>query len=211
ISKYPKKTNLDKPHCQKSVASYCCVNGMCQLALGMKNILHSKKTILIISLIFILCGSLTIAKLFLDSSEIKNYNLDLVKSAEAILSNEVKKGTQLVIVNFWASWCPPCIHETPSMLNYAKNHSDKIQLFLVSEDSSSKEIRDFVKAFSDIYSVNLRIIWDANRKIGQNFKVYKMPETFIFDNKGKLLRQLSGSVDWSQPELHKLIAEHLKN
>jgi thiol-disulfide isomerase/thioredoxin len=184
---------------------------MCQLALGMKNILHSKKTILIISLIFILCGSLTIAKLFLDSSEIKNYNLDLVKSAEAILSNEVKKGTQLVIVNFWASWCPPCIHETPSMLNYAKNHSDKIQLFLVSEDSSSKEIRDFVKAFSDIYSVNLRIIWDANRKIGQNFKVYKMPETFIFDNKGKLLRQLSGSVDWSQPELHKLIAEHLKN
>jgi thiol-disulfide isomerase/thioredoxin len=177
----------------------------------MKKILHDKKIISVISIVVVLLGIFVAAKKLWPQRDMKNYDLELVKSAEPILSNEVKTGTQLVIVNFWASWCPPCIQETPSLLNYAKNHSDKVQLYLVSEDSSSKEIRDFVKAFSDIYSVNLRIIWDANRKIGQNFKVYKMPETFIFDNKGKLLRQLSGSLDWSQPELHKIISEHFQN
>jgi thiol-disulfide isomerase/thioredoxin len=171
----------------------------------------TKKTFLIILVLVIVLAGLVATKSLWRHEEMKNYSLELVKSAEPILVNEVKKGTQIIIVNFWASWCPPCIQETPSLLNYAKNHTDKVQLYLISEDSSSKEIRDFTKAFSDIYSVNLRIIWDANRKIGQNFKVYKMPETFIFDNKGTLLRQLSGSLDWSKPELHKIISEHFQN
>lgn len=159
----------------------------------------------------ILAGAAGAAMWFWPSSPAKNFDLGMVRKATPILSNEVKAGAPVIIVNFWASWCPPCIEETPSMLRYAKEHSGQVQLFLVSQDSSSKEIRDFVKAFSDIYSVNMRIIWDADRKIGQNFKIYKMPETFIFNREGRLLRQLSGSVDWSRPELHKIISEHFQN
>lgn len=171
-----------------------------------------KETVLPVALALIVVGVLIATKSLWLMGESVDYDLGAVKSATPILTNDVNKGTpELIIVNFWASWCPPCIQETPSMLNYAKVHSDKIQLYLVSEDNSPKEIRDFVKAFSDIYSVNLRIIWDANRKIGQNFKVYKMPETFVFNKDGKLLRQLSGSVDWSKPEVHKMITEHFQN
>ncbi len=148
---------------------------------------------------------------FQDPVSAENFSLDLVKSADSILENKIPSEPQVIVVNFWASWCPPCIAETPSMLKFAKAHSDKIQLHLVSEDSSSKEIRDFIKLFNDIYAVNMRVIWDANRKLGQNFKVYKMPETFIFNRSGKLLMQLSGSVDWSDPELQKKITEHFQN
>ncbi|MBK9323427.1 MAG: TlpA family protein disulfide reductase [Bdellovibrionaceae bacterium] len=148
---------------------------------------------------------------FQDPRSVENFSLDLIKSADSILENKISKEPQVIIVNFWASWCPPCIAETPSMLKFAKAHSEKLQLILVSEDSSSKEIRDFVKLFNDIYAVNMRVIWDASRKLGQNFKVYKMPETFVFNRSGKLLMQLSGSVDWSEPELQKKITEHFQN
>jgi len=177
----------------------------------MDKILRKKNAIIGLFLVFISLGGGLAAQRFFARESAKNYDLEMVRAADPILANEVKKSGPLILVNFWASWCPPCIEETPSMLKYAKTHADQIQLYMVSEDSSAKEIRDFVKAFNDVYSVNLRVIWDADRKIGQNFKVYKMPETFLFNREGKLLRQFSGSMDWSEPELHKIISAHFQN
>ena|ERR1700692_3266941 len=134
------------------------------------------------------------------------YDLQTIIKSEALRHNpKDRPDGKIVIVNFWASWCPPCIEETPSMLDFAKRNQGKLSLFSVSQDSSKKEIEDFLKGFPGLGESNVHLIWDADRSKASQFKVYKLPETFVFSRQGKMIRQLSGAMDWSAPELQALI------
>lgn len=119
--------------------------------------------------------------------------------------------TEYAIINYWASWCPPCIAETPSLIKFVDANSDMYRLFAISQDSSLKDIENFLKTFPTFRNKNAEIIWDDNRELARKMAVEQLPETFIFSYKKNKFLKISGSTNWEDPELKKYIDNYFLN
>lgn len=111
---------------------------------------------------------------------------------EELLSDNKK-----VIVHFWATWCAPCEVEFPDLIELTqlmKNKSDLVFLLVAVNDDLQK-----VKKFIDKFDLtkNTTIILDDDDQY-KRFGSYKLPETFIFGPKGKVIRKFSGQQAWTQ-------------
>lgn len=111
---------------------------------------------------------------------------------------------RFVIANFWATWCGPCIQETPSLFRLAAEHSEKIVLVSISVDSGVSEVKKFLSLYPASQVSNVYILHDRGKNLAQKFNVSRYPESFIFGPDGKLIRHIPGAVDWSQSEFQKI-------
>lgn len=116
---------------------------------------------------------------------------------------------QVVLLNFWASWCPPCVHEMPSMQRLADAHADRgLQVIAVnlSEDPHS------VSAFVREHALRFAIWHDASGQDAKRWKVFAYPTSFLIDRQGRLRYALAGGADWMSAELvekvNELLNEH---
>jgi peroxiredoxin len=102
-------------------------------------------------------------------------------------------GGKLLVLNFWATWCPPCVEEIPS-LNEFQNHFAKAGVVVlgVSVDSDEKIYRDFL-ARARVSFLTAR---DPDKKISADYGTFKYPESYIIDGKGKVLRKIISNQDW---------------
>ena len=115
---------------------------------------------------------------------------------------------KVVLVNFWAVWCPPCRKEMPSMARLAEKLSGKPFAILgVNVGETPAEIQNFLKQVP----VGFPILLDSE---GQNLKawrVFAFPTSYVLDKKGRLRLGLFGSIEWDNPEtvakLEALLAE----
>ncbi len=115
---------------------------------------------------------------------------------------------KVVLVNFWAVWCPPCRKEMPSMARLADKLAGKpFTLVGVNVGESPEEIRAFLKQVP----VSFPIVLDGE---GQNLKawqVFAFPTSYVLDKKGRIRLGLFGSIEWDAPEavakLEALLAE----
>ncbi|HUO60120.1 MAG TPA: TlpA disulfide reductase family protein [Candidatus Acidoferrales bacterium] len=106
------------------------------------------------------------------------------------------RGKPVVLV-FWATWCPPCIEETPALVAMQKQLGDKVTVFAVSADVDDAAYQKFVAR-------NMPGVLTA--RDGQNhsnglYGTYAFPESFIIDRQGIIRRKLIGAVDWTSPEV----------
>jgi|GEM_PF-1678767 len=108
---------------------------------------------------------------------------------------------KVIIVNFWASWCGPCLEEVPSLMTLAESNAQQIQLIAISADEARKDLDVFLKAFPHFTSQNRSLTWDGGRKLRQLFRVSRFPETFIFDRNHSLRKHIIGAVDWHSTEV----------
>ncbi|HPI40106.1 MAG TPA: TlpA disulfide reductase family protein [Pseudobdellovibrionaceae bacterium] len=115
------------------------------------------------------------------------------------------------IFNFWASWCPPCIEETPSLIRFVLKNSDKYHLFAISQDSSTKDIEDFIKTFPNMKNSHTEIIWDDNRNLAQQLNIFKLPETLIYSTKTKKFLKISGATNWESPGFEDYVINYFIN
>jgi cytochrome c biogenesis protein CcmG, thiol:disulfide interchange protein DsbE len=105
---------------------------------------------------------------------------------------------QIVVLNFWASWCPPCISETPSLVNMQRRLQEKgVIVVAVSEDEDDAAYRRFIRN----YGVNFVTVRDPSQRVKHLYGTIKIPETYIIDRKGILRRKLISDVDWNSPEV----------
>ncbi len=113
-----------------------------------------------------------------------------------------------VILNFWATWCAPCVVEFPLMVELAKrNEKDTVFLF-VSVDDNTQNIFDFLKKHGDEESAkNIYFAWDQNKKISMDlFGTVKYPETYIIDNTMNITDKIIGAdVDWLGTDIQEKI------
>ncbi len=102
-------------------------------------------------------------------------------------------GGKLLVLNFWATWCPPCVEEIPSLNEFA-NHFAKAGVVVlgISVDSDEKLYRDFL-ARARVSFLTAR---DPDRKISADYGTFKYPESYIIDGKGKVLRKIISNQDW---------------
>jgi cytochrome c biogenesis protein CcmG/thiol:disulfide interchange protein DsbE len=105
---------------------------------------------------------------------------------------------KVVVLNFWATWCPPCIEETPSLVRMTARFKDKgIVVLAVSIDADDGAYHKFLKD----YSVNMITVRDEAKKAPSLYGTFGWPETFVIDRNGVIRRKFIGPVDWTSPEV----------
>ncbi len=102
---------------------------------------------------------------------------------------------KVVLVNFWATWCPPCVEEMPSMerLNEIMAGDNFVMLAINTEQNG----RTAVPAFLKKTPYTFPILFDDKGVVQQLYGVYKFPESFIISKDGTIKEKIVGPLDWS--------------
>ncbi len=105
---------------------------------------------------------------------------------------------KIVVLNYWATWCPPCIEEMPSLNRLADRFRDKDLVVLgVSLDEDADAYKDFL-AKNQISFLTLR---NPARAVSEQYGTYKLPETFVISRQGRLLKKYIGPKEWDGAEI----------
>ena len=111
---------------------------------------------------------------------------------------------KIVVLNFWATWCPPCVEEMPSLVQMQQRMKNKgVSVLAVSVDVDENAYRKFLKD----YKVDLLTVRDPDQKSNNLYGTFKFPETYIIDRDGVMRRKFIGPVDWSQPEIVEFLSK----
>lgn len=111
---------------------------------------------------------------------------------------------QIVVLNFWATWCPPCVEEMPSLVEMQRRMKAKgITVVAVSVDVDQSAYNQFVKE----HNVNLLTVRDAGQKSNALYGTFKFPETYIIDRNGVMRRKFLGAVDWTAPDITEFLSK----
>jgi peroxiredoxin len=103
---------------------------------------------------------------------------------------------KIVLLNFWASWCGPCIQETPGLEQLHRDRPD-LAILGVSVDEDQNAYRRFLRRFD----VKINTVWDPSQKSAQLYHTDGWPETYIIDRQGIVRRKIVGDPDWSNSEI----------
>ncbi len=106
----------------------------------------------------------------------------------------------IVILNFWASWCGPCVEEFPSLIKMVQSFKGQVALVAVSLDTDEDQMKEFLKSYNTA-NANIFLLKDPDFQLARSLGTYKLPESYVLDNKRILLRKISGSVNWSSKEM----------
>lgn len=155
----------------------------------------------------------------MEKDGVPGFTSEDIESKKINLKSFFSEGKKLVIVNFWASWCGPCVEEIPSLISLVNKMQGQIEVIAVSEDTSELEVKEFLKAFPDLKSDYFHIIMDTKSKeptpqkeesIMQKYGVEGMPESFLVNSKGKLIKKITGSINWFSKEAVEFITEEIR-
>lgn len=106
-------------------------------------------------------------------------------------------GGKLLVLNFWASWCPPCIEELPSLNQFAQQYASQGVVVLgVSIDKNETLYKNFLR--------QRRVAFDTARdpdaNISASYGTFQIPETYLIDRNGKVLEKVISNQDWMDPQ-----------
>jgi thiol-disulfide isomerase/thioredoxin len=102
----------------------------------------------------------------------------------------------VVVLNFWASWCAPCIEELPS-LEQLQRDLPQVQIVAVSTDEDAAAYERFLKQ----HSVSLLTVRDAEQRSNAMYGSFRYPETYVIDKNGMIRRKFIGAQEWTSPEI----------
>lgn len=109
---------------------------------------------------------------------------------------------QVVVLNLWATWCPPCVEETPSLEEFAERMRYRGVIVLsISVDSDQQALQDFIQKYHLSYPVGR----DPDRSLSARFGTTLFPETYILDRRGLLAEKVVGPTDWGDPRMENFV------
>ena len=109
---------------------------------------------------------------------------------------------RVVLLNFWASWCPPCLREMPSMERLRVKMAGR-PLAIVALDSA--ETADEVNAFLSRMQLGFPVLLDPDGGNTKRWKVFALPTSFLLDAEGRVRYVLTGPTEWDEGEALKVI------
>ncbi len=105
-------------------------------------------------------------------------------------------GGRVLVLNFWASWCAPCVEETPSLSRLAQEYADKGVVVLgVSVDQNEASYRTFLRKYRPAF------LTARERNLHAEFGTFMYPETYIIGPDGKVLKKIAEGADWMDPNM----------
>jgi len=107
-----------------------------------------------------------------------------------------------VMVQFWATWCPPCLKEMPAMQRLEKKMAGKpFAILAVNMGETDKDVREFVNRMK----IGFTVLMDEEGKGVGDWKVFVAPSSFLLDPQGNVRYTLQGGAEWDEPEYVKAI------
>jgi thiol-disulfide isomerase/thioredoxin len=133
----------------------------------------------------------------------------LVNDVEGRVLSSAEWRGRVVIVNFWATWCPPCREEIPEMIDLANRYGDRLQIVGVSEDDDAtpEEVREFARN----EKINYPIVMGSNGLSKEYGGVPALPTSFLVDTNGRVVQKHVGlyPVSVYDREIRALLGEHI--
>jgi len=128
-------------------------------------------------------------------SEGPSFRLSSLSGGEVDLAS--KRG-KVVLLNFWATWCPPCVAEMPSLERLHRALGPEgLSVVTISADEDEAELRRFVAE----HALTLPVLKDPGGRVAEgSYRTTGYPETFVLDRGGRVLQHVVGPAEWDSPE-----------
>jgi len=107
---------------------------------------------------------------------------------------------QKVIVNMWATWCPPCRAEMPDMQKFYEKHKDENTTVIAINMTTSEKSVDSIPKFLNEFGITFPVLLDEQNKVGDIYQVYALPTSFIIDSKGVIQQKVTGPMNHEMME-----------
>ena len=141
------------------------------------------------------------------NKELKTYdNIIFLDSQEKIIKLSDYKGN-LIILNFWATWCAPCKEEMPSLDNLKTNPNlNNLKIFPI--NIGRDDINKSKSFFKDLNIKNLDIYFDNPETLAKDFALRGVPTTILFNKKGEEFARIIGTIDFNDKEFLNWISSY---
>ena len=138
-----------------------------------------------------------------NSKKITNYNWELEGLNTPSINFEQYKG-KVIFLNFWATWCPPCIAELPYIQTFYDDYNDEVAFVFISKDNWTE-----INAFFKEHNYNFKA-YKAKNILEDLPRISSIPRTFVIDKKGNIRIDKAGSADWNSASFRAEIDDLLK-
>src|ERR671913_1610752 len=123
--------------------------------------------------------------------------IDLMTTDGTPLSLQALRG-KVVLVNFWATWCEPCIREMPSLQQLRDQlHADGFEVLAVNYQEGPARINSFVEKLQ----LSLPVVRDTDGSVARGWGARIFPANYLVDRAGNIRHSMSGAADWTSPSL----------
>jgi len=133
-----------------------------------------------------------------DRLKLTDYNWQLVDQNGHGFNLNKYKG-KVILINNWATWCPPCVAEMPSLSRLYEKYHNKMVFLFVAHDKPEK-----VHLFLQKNSMNIPVVF-MQSETPQLLQSASIPTTFVLNKKGEIVVQKTGAADWNSGQVHKIL------
>ncbi len=154
--------------------------------------------------LLLLMGALTVLVVYVVAGTLEQKVIDKGDTAPkfSIASEQGPKVSprdfegKLLVVNFWATWCPPCLTEWPSLNQFARLYKDKgVTVVAISVDRNDKLYRNFLAQHKPEFLTARDPEWN----IPASYGTFMIPETYIVNREGKVVYKVASDQNWMDP------------
>ncbi len=118
---------------------------------------------------------------------------------------------KVILINFWASWCPPCIYELPELTRLHEQLADQpFEILALNVGEKKYKVRKFAK----LINFHLPVLLDTSKETFDDWDIKTLPTSFLIDAEGKIRYRVRGNPGWEEDDtikiIKQLITEHTK-
>lgn len=134
-----------------------------------------------------------------------DFDLPALKEAASQPSGHLRDyRRQVVVVNFWATWCPPCVEEAPSLEKFAEQmRSQGVTVIGVSVDQDQNQLTRFVAG----HGLTFPIVRDPYQALSGRYGTHLFPESYVLDRNGRVATKIVGEIDWQDPRIIEFVKD----
>lgn len=138
-----------------------------------------------------------------ENKKLLGYDYNFVDKNNTVFNLEATKG-KVVLINYWATWCPPCIAEMPSLQKLYADYRDKITFVFITSDGFNE-----VDAFLNEHGYTFNVYREMDDVFSKTLQINGIPRTLLVDKTGAIVIDETGAANWNSSKVRRKIDDLL--